>query len=755
MKAINPDQKIRNPSLTLYAFLLRHTISQSPQEVEADAPQLWEKFEQLAPVLLLPDLNSLYDKLICYQNGNYDPVAEDKLLRGNVGSLLRPDADPYFSSIPQDGLQLRAMIDPYRINDTYAVDLTLFSEDELTIDQLSHLNPQGCLLPQNIQASIGQTLIFFAEPVGEVADYQILAQKCLQELLQSENLPNSIAQGRLFGSPLFEYHTTELDPQLRCHVILWFGDAQTLNRAEQFDWVNLLCSYHKILYIYHQSRYCKQAAYQLYHQLEQIKAQLSDVLDPATLRTSNQITQLKECLATLPQMQLRYASYWQEMKDHQTAITTNITNYCKLIINLPNLESDGLKLLRLNENQYQGQIGVDLNFLEPGRELFATVIATIREELALKQPNLLPNQPQSYLVNLILGDGNFNIGFPAVIAQIWSPSEAYPIQCVAKLPRFPKIPQVYSQIQAKISARCGSYRMEKTDTKITRFSKQNDIDPLAKELSQLLNSWLNSQGFLPIQKKLREKLKPGDEVRVIIQTENIELQRVPWQLWDFFKAYPKAEVALSARSYERVERTTPTRTQIRILSILGDNKGIKLDEDKKVLNNLPDAEPTVFLEKPSRQELTESLWDKQGWDILSFSGHSSSHLDGSEGWIYINDNDKLALADLQKTLKKAISFGLQIAIFNSCDGLGLARVLASLHIPLLIVMGEPVPDVVAQEFLKNFLTAFAGGKSFYLAVREAREKLESMEDFFPCASWLPVIYQNPAEVPPTWKSLVQ
>ncbi|MEM7557254.1 MAG: hypothetical protein AAF378_24830, partial [Cyanobacteria bacterium P01_A01_bin.84] len=35
-------------------------------------------------------------------------------------------------------------------------------------------------------------------------------------------------------------------------------------------------------------------------------------------------------------------------------------------------------------------------------------------------------------------------------------------------------------------------------------------------------------------------------------------------------------------------------------------------------------------------------------------------------------------------------------------------------------------------------------------VREARQKLEGLEDRYPCASWLPVICQNPAEVPLKW-----
>jgi CHASE2 domain-containing sensor protein len=72
----------------------------------------------------------------------------------------------------------------------------------------------------------------------------------------------------------------------------------------------------------------------------------------------------------------------------------------------------------------------------------------------------------------------------------------------------------------------------------------------------------------------------------------------------------------------------------------------------------------------------------------------------------------------------------------------------------MIVMREPVPDRVAQEFLKHLLSAFAGGKPLYLSVREARERLQGLEDHFPCATWLPVICQNSAEVPPTWQDLV-
>jgi internalin A len=68
-------------------------------------------------------------------------------------------------------------------------------------------------------------------------------------------------------------------------------------------------------------------------------------------------------------------------------------------------------------------------------------------------------------------------------------------------------------------------------------------------------------------------------------------------------------------------------------------------------------------------------------------------------------------------------------------------------------MREPVPDIVAQEFLLHFLKSFSSGKSLYISVREARERLEGLENDFPCASWLPVIFQNLGESLLTWQEL--
>ncbi|MBW4424332.1 MAG: CHASE2 domain-containing protein [Nostoc desertorum CM1-VF14] len=279
--------------------------------------------------------------------------------------------------------------------------------------------------------------------------------------------------------------------------------------------------------------------------------------------------------------------------------------------------------------------------------------------------------------------------------------------------------------------------------------RRDDCQNKACELRSHLNHWLKSESFCRIREKLSIHVKPNDEVRVLIRTYSMQLQKLPWHIWDLVEDdYPKAEIALSIPESEQVTvlQTSTYRHKIKILAILGNTSGIDVDKDCELLKKLPNA-ATTFLTQPQRNQINDELWN-QPWNILFFAGHSKS--EGETGRIYINDKDSLTIADLKYALANAVTNGLQLAIFNSCDGLGLARELQDLHIPQIIVMREPVPDLVAQAFLRHFLAAFSSGASLYVAVRTAREKLQGLEDKFPGASWLPIICENPTATPMTW-----
>ena len=207
-------------------------------------------------------------------------------------------------------------------------------------------------------------------------------------------------------------------------------------------------------------------------------------------------------------------------------------------------------------------------------------------------------------------------------------------------------------------------------------------------------------------------------------------------------------MALSSSEYQQTNKLpiNTRKDRINILAIFGSSQGIDISQDRIFLKKLPTQAELEFLVEPKLGNLNDQLWEKC-WDILFFAGHSSSK---QKGVLQINQTDTITLDQLKYALKQAISRGLKLAIFNSCDGLGLATQLQDLQIPQVIVMREPVPDVVAQEFLKYFLTEFSHGNSLYAAVRSARERLQGLEGEYPCATWLPVICQNPAEPPMIW-----
>ncbi|MEM9001945.1 MAG: CHASE2 domain-containing protein [Cyanobacteria bacterium P01_F01_bin.86] len=279
-----------------------------------------------------------------------------------------------------------------------------------------------------------------------------------------------------------------------------------------------------------------------------------------------------------------------------------------------------------------------------------------------------------------------------------------------------------------------------------------DCQQSAQLLRDRFQTWLNADSFQSLDRRLREELSRHEAIQFLIRTANTNLQKLPWHEWDFFERYPLAEVAFAPTQYDWVQAPAMgdrAPHPVRILAILGHSQGINVEADRNLLTQLPQAQVS-FLVEPDRQQLTDQLWQSP-WDILFFAGHSETHR--GQGRIFINATDSLSLAELRYGLQQAIDQGLQLAIFNSCDGLGLAQALEHLSIPQMIVMREPVADRVAAAFLTYFLEAFASGQSLYLAARQARERLQGIEHQFPCASWLPIICQNPLVTPPDWLTL--
>lgn len=369
----------------------------------------------------------------------------------------------------------------------------------------------------------------------------------------------------------------------------------------------------------------------------------------------------------------------------------------------------------------------------------------------------------SQLVVLNLGSGNLNNGFPGIIAEVWDIENEPPIKLVGQLPSCPTLLESYYRWRSLYQSlqSCMNWRKSDMGFRIVLESDDtsnnisiSEFQELNQQLRQQLNLWLDSKGFRQLERRLRARLNSQAYIHIVIQTDDKVLRRLPWHLWNLFADCPNAEIGLSLPEYERstVQRTAIGK--VKILAVLGNSEGINVEKDSEILQQLPNVEVSIISE-PTLQELTECLWQKEGWDIFFFAGHSNTSFDEEKGYFSLSPTNKITIKQLVNSLRKAINQGLQLAIFNSCDGLGLAKELAQLNIPQAIVMREPIPDLIAQVFVRNFLQTFAAGLPFYKSVREARERLEGFEEVFPCASWLPVICQNPIHPPPTWLDLVR
>lgn len=367
------------------------------------------------------------------------------------------------------------------------------------------------------------------------------------------------------------------------------------------------------------------------------------------------------------------------------------------------------------------------------------------------------------LVLLKFGEGNWDSGFP-VNLRIRETGKSE-IETDGRLSPAPELPRLYRDwkmvyADRRIGFRKGNltvgkrnYRALKKIKGVTNISVQDS----AKALECRLNDWLSgeNEGFRPIREMLLRHLNETDEIRFVISARSPLLWQFPWHLCDLFASYSHADVTLGSLEYPLKSLAITPKERIKILVLLGEAKDIDVEADLQLLRDgLPEeAELLEPLIATDFKTLTEALWQNE-IDILFFAGHSTSQ--GRKGRFFLNETESVAIQELKHGLQQAIARGLKLAIFNSCDGVQLARDLADVQMPAVIVMREPIPDEAAQAFLSHFLKAFAKKKMpLYQAVREARERLQGLEKKYPYLTWLPVLYQHPCAEDLRWDGMLR
>ncbi|MGB3266828.1 MAG: hypothetical protein WBA89_23055 [Microcoleus sp.] len=388
--------QIKNPSITLYPFHLRDDGDEGYGEVAKNAQSLWENLaDNVGTQFNSNELKSLRDNLIFYKDKQYYPQGEKEKPNNSKSLIYDGKILKFQPTIQPDNSHIYGSINAVKIHDVYTADLTFYYQNAtIKVAELNQLNPQGCLLPNAIKPSLGQTLLLYATP-AVYDSYRKLADECVKDFVrnQQEASPEFRAEGRLFGSPIFEYDSREDDAPKRCHILVWLQDnPQTLQSATStfnFYLMNLLCSRAKIVFVYREARkkYCK--AQQIVGELEKKLPEFGEIERERDRQVKLQ--KLKDLLAEVRTKMLDFAQQIRYLQEDRNTIDTNADNYAEALTRIRSLciEGDNLdfwqRFLDLAEGKYQRQIEIDLNYLIASQDLFQQSISTVRGMVEIEQ----------------------------------------------------------------------------------------------------------------------------------------------------------------------------------------------------------------------------------------------------------------------------------------------------------------------------------------------------------------------------------
>ena len=373
---IDLTAKVAYPKLTLYAFHLYKNLAHDSKPVN-NSNHLWHKCQEIGKKLGIPKLENL-------------SIPENQ-------QIFNDNIITFTAIKHENNHHLSGEINRLRIHDTYALDLTFrYPHSKVQLSNLKGLNQDNCLLPTNINASLGQTLVFFAQPVESIKDEKTFADTCVKALITEAefNKLNISCQrkGKLLNSPIFEYNNNADSPEQQCHILIWLNTNQQTTDLEEageyyYPFIDLLNCRSKIIYARSESRWCYQQARKEYSQLEAKVNQFNKIKDKSV---DYKLKEFNQWLNEIPEISFNYARYLRDLELHKATIQTNIKNYKLELGKIKKLcEQDDLEFLssfvELAEKTFIEQINTDLAYLIPAQNLFEQLIDSIRGIVEIEQ----------------------------------------------------------------------------------------------------------------------------------------------------------------------------------------------------------------------------------------------------------------------------------------------------------------------------------------------------------------------------------
>lgn len=365
--------------------------------------------------------NLLWDKCnyLLYQKFGVTKPLEIEEHEGYRVDLLKDKTDDvslqFESTVYQNGtpLPIAGFVTPLRIHDTYVLILNLrrpeFDENQkktnpVELSFLKLLNPSGCLMPNEMGASLGQTILLtvWYTPENQWLPWtspqnrqklRELANDCLKEFIPNNDpYPDFNQEGELFGSPIFEYGVTTQEKNYY-HILVWvYCESKTseifVNHYNKF--VNLFHLLNKTVAAYHRSRKVYHVIRQDYQEIETYLDNFFQKIPVDKTLNKAELQQFKQYLKEIPQKYLSYSQLIRDLDQYHLTIEINAQNYRREIRDIQSqLPTENISFLSnfLDEDcrLFTEQIQADLGYFQHGAALLEKAMRAIQGRVEIEQ----------------------------------------------------------------------------------------------------------------------------------------------------------------------------------------------------------------------------------------------------------------------------------------------------------------------------------------------------------------------------------
>lgn len=366
-------------------------------------------------------------------------------------------------------------------------------------------------------------------------------------------------------------------------------------------------------------------------------------------------------------------------------------------------------------------------------------------------------QQQWVVFNLYWGEGQYlsaELPYPSLVCeryQEWQTAYLNFYRRLYAVPPLASIPTLPDPLRGR-AAESGSFSA-------TEDWRSQLVQAEAHLLSEFYR-WLHSVQLIEIRRQIvqlttAQPHHPSRYLDLFLSCNDPELDHLPWEVWEIGSEFAAAAAIQIVRTPKNLRTAAPAirhrrRAKPRILVILGDETGLNFQGDRQAMQALARLSDIQFIGSQPTQDrqtlplrIAEAIADPQGWDVLLFAGHSNeAALTG--GKLALAPGMSIAVSEIIPQLKLACERGLQFALFNSCNGLGIAEALVDLGVSQVAVMREPIHNQVAQEFLVQFLRNLAQFKDVHESLTGACQSLKLEKNLtYPSAYLVPSLFCRP------------